>query len=419
MGSDKTNTFDAETKSSRPVTGRKEVLFDGYFYDVTDFVKRHPGGSIIEYYTKTGEDATHAIQQFHQRSTKRVKAIMSSLRRRPASDNEIQSDDVVRKKNQALSEDFTKLYLELEREGLFKPSYVHNILRMAELFVIAALGYSLLQWQNSGAQLMGIFLIGLVQGRSGWIQHESGHHSVSGNPYFDRFFHAVIFGIGLGLSSTWWSRGHNRHHAMPQRLNHDVDLDTLPLLAYNAKVVKNSKTGKGFMIQNQAFLFLLIDTLLGTLIWQIYIHPRFVLKHKFYLQMVSMMGHYVLAYQIGFWPWLISTWVMSVYLFANFALSHSFLPVTTEPTHWVEYSLIHTADVEQRPWCNWWMGYLNYQIEHHLFPTMPQFRHPRIKDRVKALAEKHNIPYVVHSYAEAVQKTFKNLSEVAKELKHL
>lgn len=38
---------------------------------------------------------------------------------------------------------------------------------------------------------------------------------------------------------------------MPQRLNHDVDLDTLPLLAYNAKVVKNSKSGKGFMIQNQ------------------------------------------------------------------------------------------------------------------------------------------------------------------------
>lgn len=93
--------------------------------------------------------------------------------------------------------------------------------------------------------------------------------------------------------------------------------------------------------------------------------------------------------------------------------------MTTEPTHWVEYSLIHTADVEQRPWCNWWMGYLNYQIEHHLFPTMPQFRHPLIKDRVKALAEKHNIPYVVHSYAEAVQKTFKNLSDVAKELKHL
>lgn len=102
--------------------------------------------------------------------------------------------EVVLKKNRALTEDFTKLYLELEREGLFKPSYIHNVLRMAELFIIAALGFVLLQFQNNGAKFIGIFLIGLMQGRSGWIQHESGHHSLSGNPKFDRFFHAIIFG---------------------------------------------------------------------------------------------------------------------------------------------------------------------------------------------------------------------------------
>lgn len=110
---------------------------------------------------------------------------------------------------------------------------------------------------------------------------------------------------------------------------------------------------------------------------------------------------------------------MSIYLFGNFALSHTHLPVTTEPTHWVEYGLLHTADVEQRPWCDWWMGYLNYQIEHHLFPTMPQFRHPKVHGRVKALAEKHGIPYFVYSYKEAMYKTFKNLEDVAEEFKHM
>lgn len=70
---------------------RKEILFGNCFYDVTDFIKKHPGGSIIEYYTKTGEDSTHAIQQFHQRSIKRVQAIMSSLKKRPASDSESNS----------------------------------------------------------------------------------------------------------------------------------------------------------------------------------------------------------------------------------------------------------------------------------------------------------------------------------------
>lgn len=164
---------------------------------------------------------------------------------------------------------------------------------------------------------------------------------------------------------------------------------------------------------------MLIDTLLVGLVWSIYIHPKFVLKHKHYLEFAFMIGHWYLIGFLGFWPGFLSSWVLSVYLFLNFTLSHTFLPVTTEPTHWVEYSLLHTADVEQKPWCDWWMGYLNYQIEHHLFPTMPQFRHPLIKDRVKALADKHNIPYYVNSYGEALRKTFQNMADVSKHLRNL
>lgn len=65
------------------------------------------------------------------------------------------------------------------------------------------------------------------------------------------------------------------------------------------------------------------------------------------------------------------------------------------------------------------MAYLNYQIEHHLFPTMPQFRHPLIRDRVVALAKKHNIPYHCDGYFKALDKTFQNLADVSKDLRHM
>lgn len=94
-----------------------------------------------------------------------------------------------------MSEDFTKLYLELEQEGLFEPSYIHNILRMAELIVMGAVGLVLLQSQHFAAKFVGILLMGLMLGRTGWIQHECGHHSLSGNPKLDRIFQALIFGI--------------------------------------------------------------------------------------------------------------------------------------------------------------------------------------------------------------------------------
>lgn len=75
----------SEVKNLDHVAGsRQEILFDGYFYDVTDFIKRHPGGSIITYYTQSGEDGTHAIEQFHYRSKVKVKVMMSSLKKRPA-----------------------------------------------------------------------------------------------------------------------------------------------------------------------------------------------------------------------------------------------------------------------------------------------------------------------------------------------
>ncbi len=132
-----------------------------------------------------------------------------------------------------------------------------------------------------------------------------------------------------------------------------------------------------------------------------------------------MAGHWLLFYHIGLGPTMIASWIKVVYLLTNFTLNHTFLPITTESVHWVEYSLSHTANVEHTKWCTYWMGYLNYQIEHHLFPTMPQFRHPLIVDRVKALAKKHNLPYIVHSYPEAVRKLFQNMLNVSQELKNL
>ena len=59
--------------------------------------------------------------------------------------------------------------------------------------------------------------------------------------------------VGLGLSSTWWSSAHNRHHAMPQRLHRDVDLETLPLVAFNARVAANPRDGNNFFVRNQVF----------------------------------------------------------------------------------------------------------------------------------------------------------------------
>jgi fatty acid desaturase len=42
-------------------------------------------------------------------------------------------------------------------------------------------------------------------------------------------------------------------------------------------------------------------------------------------------------------------------------------------------------------------GYLNYQIEHHLFPDLPPLRYREIRPRVKAICAQYGVPYVEDS----------------------
>jgi len=52
----------------------------------------------------------------------------------------------------------------------------------------------------------------------------------------DRIIQTVFYGVGCGMSAGWWRVQHNKHHSMPQKLGYDVDLDTLPLVAFTEKV---------------------------------------------------------------------------------------------------------------------------------------------------------------------------------------
>ena len=79
-----------------------------------------------------------------------------------------------------------------------------------------------------------------------------------------------------------------------------------------------------------------------------------------------------------------------------------------------EYAALHTTNIKSGPgrWVDWFMSYLNVQIEHHLFPGMPQFRHPMVSPRVKALFEKHGLPYDEREYFSCLKDTWMNLHTV-------
>ena len=45
---------------------------------------------------------------------------------------------------------------------------------------------------------------------------------------------------------------------------------------------------------------------------------------------------------------------------------------------------------------SWYIGGLNYQIEHHLFPQTCSIHYPTISKIVRETAEEHGVPYHYH-----------------------
>jgi len=382
-----------------------EMIIEGKVYDVSKFIKRHPGGSVIKF--QLGTDASDAFNAFHLRSKKARKMLNSLPSREPSADW----------KEDALSKDFEKLRSELEAEGYFKPSPVHAAYRIAEVILMYALSLSLVL---NGWWWTGAVVGGLAQGRCGWLQHECGHYSLTGKIGLDRQLQMAIYGLGCGMSGCYWRNQHNKHHTTPQKLGADPDLETLPLVAFHKLIGK--KGSKTWLAMQAPLFFGGVITSLVAFGWQFVMHPRHAIRVNNYLEVFWMtvryalwhlaFGHMGLKSSVALYGVYLA--IGATYIFTNFAVSHTHKDVIPKGKNisWALYSANHTTNCTNCYAVNWWMAYLNFQIEHHLFPAMPQFNHPKICHRVKELFEKHGVEYDVRSYWECFKVTYMNLWEV-------
>lgn len=53
---------------------------------------------------------------------------------------------------------------------------------------------------------------------------------------------------------------------------------------------------------------------------------------------------------------------------------------------------------------DFFQGFLNYQIEHHLWPDLPPLKYQQAQPKVQAICEKHGVPYVRESVFTRVRK---------------
>ncbi len=126
----------------------------------------------------------------------------------------------------------------------------------------------------------------------------------------------------------------------------------------------------------------------------------------------------ILYFNIPVWQVLIGFFMMhffaGIILTVVFQLAHTVedaafpLPTAngTIENNWAIHQLNTTVNFSPKnKWISWYVGGLNYQVEHHLFPKVCHVHYPQIAPIVEATAREYGVPYLVN---ETFIKAFKS-----------
>uniref|UniRef100_A0A9J7X5W5 Fatty acid desaturase 2 n=2 Tax=Cyprinus carpio TaxID=7962 RepID=A0A9J7X5W5_CYPCA len=408
-------TYTWEEVQKHTKSGDQWIVVERKVYNVSQWVKRHPGGlRIIGHYA--GEDATDAFHAFHP-NIQLVRKYMKPLLIGELEASEPSQD---RQKNGALVEDFRALRERLEAEGCFKTQPLFFILHLGHILLLEAIALMLLWYFGTGWINTAIVsvILATAQSQAGWLQHDFGHLSVFKNSRWDHLLHKFVIGHLKGASAGWWNHRHFQHHAKPNIFKKDPDVNML-----NAFVVGNVqpveygvKKIKTLPYNHQhKYFFFIGPPLLIPVYFQFQIIQNMI-THGLWVDLMWCISYYVRYFlsQCLFFK--------SFVFISPFPASHWFVWVT-QMSHipmdidyekhqdWLNMQLDATCNIEQSFFNDWFSGHLNFQIEHHLFPTMPRHNYWRAAPRVRALCDKYGVKYQEKGLYEAFVDIVRSLEK--------
>jgi linoleoyl-CoA desaturase len=272
------------------------------------------------------------------------------------------------------------------------------------------------------------------------VMHDANHGSYSTNP-------VINDGLGLtanllGASSFFWKQKHNIiHHTYTNVDGIDDDIAKSP-------IIRHCESQKWVPAHKVQHLYLIPIYALSSIFWLFFMDFakyftgkiftteawKMSTKNKiiFWLTKVGYLTFYMIipAMVWGFWPWLAGFFVlhavMGLTLSIVFQLAHvventEFETIALDETKhldtaWAEHELRTTSNFAMgSKVVSWFVGGLNYQIEHHLFPKVSHVHYPAISKIVMEKCKEFSLPYNKYdTMMEAVASHFRVMKSLGK-----
>jgi hypothetical protein len=232
----------------------------------------------------------------------------------------------------------------------------------------------------------------------------------------------------VGWSWSWWVDKHNEHHGHPNQLDLDPDI-VRPFTVFTEEAAHSARGFVRFMVKYQAYFEFPTYAFAPVTFLILSIHFLLLKKAKHALIEALLLATHYLLY-VGLLLLRLNIWQAVVFIIIHEVFFGLYLGSIVAPNHkgmlildkdspmdFLRRQVLTSRTVRGSLLVDFWYGGLNYQIEHHLFPTMPRNKLRKAQAIVKAFCIEHAITYHEASMLQSYREILHHLHKVSAPLR--
>ncbi|MET8872342.1 acyl-CoA desaturase [Nocardia sp. NPDC004604] len=315
--------------------------------------------------------------------------------------------------------DYARLLRRISDAGLMNQRPRYYAVRLSLVGIAFAAGWvAFVLVGDSWWTLMVAAFMAVTCAQVALVMHDVAHRQVFRLRRPTEIVGRLVGNAGIGLAYGWWQDKHTRHHANP---NHEeLDPDVAPdILVWSQRQARASRGLPRLIGRAQAFLFfplLMLEGLNLHVAGARALRNRSV-KHRG-LEGALLFGHFaaylaalfaVLPADKAFAFLAVHQALFGLYMGCIFAPNHKGMPtlIGDDRPDYLRRQVLTSRNVRGGVLTDLALGGLNYQIEHHLFPSMPTPNLRPAQVIVRDYCAEIGVPYhetgLISSYHEALK----------------
>ena len=322
--------------------------------------------------------------------------------------------------------DYAELKRRVVAQGLFEPQFRYYVVTAATTLALVASAFTLLFASPSVAtDLAAAALLAVGSSHLGFLLHDIAHRQLVSAGRWADALQLLTGPLLLGLSGAWWKQKHDRHHAHPNDAEKDPDIQ-IGLLAFTEEQVRQKQRLSRYVVRYQAQLIMPLLLFEGFHLRAAGVKFLATTRARFRRTELALLAVHAVCYctvivaAVGpLWALLVIAvhqGLFGLYAGTVFAPNHKGMPIVgpTSTLSYLERQVVTARNIRAHPVTDWWYGGLNYQIEHHLFPTLPRNRLRDAQAIVRSFCADLGVPYCETTLWQSYRAVFGSLHDTGK-----